>query len=565
MATVPDCHWTSILPLNLHPLFRALLAAAQEISMGLRKYNIIADPSLIYTQLGFTQYRFEKIFLKNHPYLIRLRNHHFFVIFETLEEAMSFDPAMAGSLMIDRLAGLGSPKSSSTQKRSPESISAGQSSKPIKDVPLIGGEWTVAVRNFIAKAAGADIPVLILGRSGTGKEVVARKIHAESRRCQGPFLKVNCAAIPSELLESELFGHERGSFTGAERQKPGKFELAENGTIFLDEIGEMPLRLQAKLLGVLQENGEFNRVGGRHVLHTNARVITATNCDLHFMVQSRRFREDLYYRIDVLSITLPPLCERKEDIPDLVRYMLNFLGKSHYDVDPEAMRMLMCYHWPGNVRELQNALQHALVLAHEPILTIKDFPVFNIVESSADAKIGVKVTIPILTPGEPSRPLSLKEISRRVVIDAERVQIERVLTMTRWNRMKAAKLLKISYRALLYKIKNCGLQLPEDTSETAVRVSPVPPQPRSITDIPEKTIRQFDQVNWNRKEIAKILDTPSLGSVGQFIRFHSLTDAETKWMREKLQELGGDTIKLAGLMGLSPNALKIKLKSRHII
>src|SRR6266542_838893 len=220
------------------------------------------------------------------------------------------------------------------------------------------------IRELIAKVAATNTTVLLRGESGVGKEVVARALHKASPRANKQFLKVNCAALPGELLESELFGHEKGSFTGAYRQKPGKFEAADGGTLLLDEIGEMPLRLQAKLLHVLQD-GEFSRVGGEKIIDTDVRLIAATNRDLEAAMRAHQFREDLYYRLNVIEISIPPLRERREEIPGLIDYFKRKFGAQYgrvVEIPAETVRVFVEYHWPGNIRELENAVKRIIVL-----------------------------------------------------------------------------------------------------------------------------------------------------------------------------------------------------------
>src|SRR5712691_7724453 len=221
-----------------------------------------------------------------------------------------------------------------------------------------------AVRELIAKVGSTNATVLLTGESGVGKEVVAREIHRASPRAVSQFLKVNCAALPEELLESELFGHQRGAFTGAYRDKPGKFELAAKGTLMLDEIGEVPFRLQAKLLHILQD-GEFARVGGERVLHTDVRVLAATNRDLENEIRAGRFREDLYYRLNVVEVRIPPLRERRDEIPALVNHFLKTANAQYgrtVDIPPAAMQLLVNHAWPGNIRELENTVKRMVVL-----------------------------------------------------------------------------------------------------------------------------------------------------------------------------------------------------------
>jgi len=307
------------------------------------------------------------------------------------------------------------------------------------------------VRDIIAKVAPTTATVLLTGESGVGKEVVARAIHQASPRAGQQFLKVNCAALPGELLESELFGHERGSFTGAYRDKPGKFEVARNGTIMLDEIGEVPLGLQSKLLHVLAD-GEFARVGGQRVMHTAARILAATNRDLVAEIRAGRFREDLFYRLNVIEIRIPALRERRDEIPALIDL---FLARSNATygraVDiPSAMRRLFAeYAWPGNIRQLENVIKRVVVLGNAGAVYAE--------LTSANA------TSSSVAPAEPAASaaagnlLDLKAIARRAARDAERIVIADMLARTHWNRAKAARLLGISYKALLYKIVDCGL------------------------------------------------------------------------------------------------------------
>jgi len=306
------------------------------------------------------------------------------------------------------------------------------------------------IQQVIEQAARADVTVLVCGETGVGKELVARAIHAHSLRRRAPFIKVNCAAMPRELLESELFGHERGAFTGAHQRKLGRFELADGGTIFLDEIGELHPALQAKLLHILQD-GEFSRVGGHHNLHADVRVICATNRDLAREVATGRFREDLFYRLNVINILVPPLRERPQEIPGLVEYFVHRYSRvfnvAERRLSPEVEEAFGAYHWPGNIRELENFIQRMIVL--------QDWALARTL--GAPAAVAVAPAAPP-APFSATKGLSLKEISRRAVLEAERDVIGRSLEQCRWNRVKTAKMLKISYRALLYKIKDMGLK-----------------------------------------------------------------------------------------------------------
>ena len=325
---------------------------------------------------------------------------------------------------------------------------------------LLGGDnpRMREVREIIEQVAATDITVLIRGESGTGKELVARSLFQVGDRRERPFVKVNCAALPSELLESELFGFEKGAFTGAQKRKLGKFEYANGGTIFLDEISEMAPNLQAKLLQVLQD-GEFSRLGGEQDVRVDTRILAATNRDLDQAVRSGEFREDLYYRLNVVTIHVPPLRDRLDDVPLLIEHFKKKYGEQYKKEAPhlseEIMQKLLAYHWPGNVRELENMIKRAVVLGSEKAI-LQDVDGKHIrseeeVGEDASALDDLEVE---LASGE---GLDLKSISKRAARIAEKRVIERVLTQTRWNRKVAAEKLQISYKALLYKMKENGL------------------------------------------------------------------------------------------------------------
>ncbi|HEX9052843.1 MAG TPA: sigma-54 dependent transcriptional regulator [Anaeromyxobacter sp.] len=328
----------------------------------------------------------------------------------------------------------------------------------------MGRVWTL-----VARVADTDVPVLLTGESGVGKDVVARGIHAASRRAGRPFVKINCAALPGELLESELFGHEKGSFTGAHADKPGKFELAHEGTIFLDEIGEMDLRLQAKLLQVLQDE-EFYRVGGTRSRRVDARVVVATNRDLEEEIAKGGFRNDLYYRLDVVTIRVPPLRERTEDIVPLARHFVEkYLRRYPGGLDrvpDEVMERFLAHDWPGNVRELENLVRRLVVLK-DPATVLGDLPPLRPAPTSAgrgepeaNAAAGPsRASVDAALPDE----MPLKEVGRRAAQIAEREAILHALTKTGWNKRKAASRLHISYKAVLYKIKDCEIVDPRDS------------------------------------------------------------------------------------------------------
>jgi two-component system response regulator AtoC len=306
-----------------------------------------------------------------------------------------------------------------------------------------------AVCRVIENIADTDATVLIRGESGVGKDFVARAIHAASERRAGPFVKVNCAAIPAGLLESELFGHEKGAFTGAHRRKPGQFEYAHKGTIYLDEIAELPLGLQAKLLHVLQDL-QFSRVGGHGVITVDARVLAATNRDLEQAIARGAFREDLYYRLNVVEIRVPPLRERKAEIPLLAaRFLARFnaqYGRTKR-LAPETMARLLAYPWSGNVRELENVIRRMVVLADG--------------ESAFEALVARSGNaLPVRPEAAATVTESLREIARRGARDAERQALVEVLDRVHWNRAKAARILKVSYKTLLNKISECELTAP---------------------------------------------------------------------------------------------------------
>jgi DNA-binding NtrC family response regulator len=313
----------------------------------------------------------------------------------------------------------------------------------------------------VSLVARVDVGVLLLGESGVGKEVLARLIHKVSARARKPFIKVNCAALPSELLESELFGYEAGAFTGATGSKPGKFQLADGGTILLDEIGEMSAALQAKLLHVLQD-GRFFRLGGRTNIKVNARILAATNVDVQRAIAERKLREDLYYRLSAFTITIPPLRERREEIPWLLTHYMNNLaaafGRDPLPIPDDLLRECLRYRWPGNLRELGNFVKRYLVLQDDR-LVVDELRAKNQQNGSGEPEQGSAVT---------QRPRGLKALVRTLKDDAEAKEIVKALEQANWNRKLAAAHLCISYKALLYKIKQYGI-LSERESEPALR------------------------------------------------------------------------------------------------
>jgi transcriptional regulator with GAF, ATPase, and Fis domain len=316
---------------------------------------------------------------------------------------------------------------------------------------------------MVDRVAPTDATVLVWGESGVGKELVARALHDRSPRRHRAFVKVNCAALPIELLESELFGYERGAFTGAHRQKPGKFELANSGSIFLDEIGEMPLPLQAKLLRVVQD-GEFPRLGSRHEIRVDVRVIAATNRDLGQLVQRGRFREDLFYRLNVVSLHVPPLRERRDEIAALMEHFLHQYaqqyGRPRPDISAPTAARLLEYSWPGNVRELENTVKRIVVLGTEDWVTSElagqggaPVPGPSMLQASPAPAVAPSPT----ANGAATHEDSLKAIAQRAALEAERVVLKAVLDQVRWNRLEASRRLKVSYKTLRHKIRQCGL------------------------------------------------------------------------------------------------------------
>ena len=315
-----------------------------------------------------------------------------------------------------------------------------------------------AVEDVIDHVADTDVTVLVRGESGTGKELVARLLFERSGRAQKPFVKVNCAALPSELLESELFGYEKGAFTGAQRRKLGKFEIASGGTIFLDEISEMKPGLQAKLLQVLQD-GEFSRLGGDGDVQVEARVIAASNRNLEVAVREGAFREDLFYRLNVVTINIPPLRDRTDEIQPLaehfLRHYVRTYGKELKPISDALMHAFQHYEWPGNVRELENLVKRLVVLGSEKPL-LQEIAARKAQVRPAPFDSGSLNELERFMAGEVDR-VSLKRIAREAVQVAEKRLIEKVLHRTRWNRKAAAEILQISYKALLYKMKDAGL------------------------------------------------------------------------------------------------------------
>jgi transcriptional regulator with PAS, ATPase and Fis domain len=340
--------------------------------------------------------------------------------------------------------------------------------------PIIGVSKNIErVRELIEHVAHTGLNTVVFGESGVGKEVVAQNLYQKSPRLGKPFIKINCAALPEGLLESELFGYERGAFTGAEQRKKGKFQLAHSGVLLLDEIGDMSLPLQAKLLHVLQSGGEFSPLGSEKEVRADTWVIAATNHDLKKDIDEGRFREDLYYRLNIIKIFLAPLRDRPEDIPPLIEFYIkeytSMLNNRHIEKPTSKVIDRMCgYSWPGNVRELQNVLKRMLVLGDCNQIVSELFNSERLVttENGSEETLNHNASIAsILDLGGKNSPdnqsFSLKTAKKNAVEMVEREIISHVLSKTDWNRSKASKILKISYKTLLYKISDLNIIPPE--------------------------------------------------------------------------------------------------------
>lgn len=324
---------------------------------------------------------------------------------------------------------------------------------------IIGSSGALAkVLTVVRKVAKSNTTVLIRGETGTGKELIAGAIHHNSLRASRNFVRVNCAALQENLLESELFGHERGAFTGADKQRIGRFEQADGGSLFLDEVGDMSANTQAKILRVLQEH-EFERLGGTRTLKVDVRLIAATNKNLATMVSSGQFREDLYYRLNVVSIDMPPLRDRKDDIPALAEFFVRRfsaeLKRKMDGIRPDALKLLLRYNWPGNIRELENSIERAVLLTEGSLITLDDLRLGETITPGVDSDGPSIVRIP-------PAGIPLEEIERRALVEA--------LKMSNWVQKDAAELLSISPRVINYKIKMLKIEFPKGRREVAEQV-----------------------------------------------------------------------------------------------
>ena len=334
---------------------------------------------------------------------------------------------------------------SSTMTNSVSSLAQSLGEIPPEAVVFGQSEVMQALRSRLDKVASANVPVLIHGESGTGKDIIARLVHIRSPWKSGPLVKVNCPAIPGTLLESELFGYERGAFTGAYGSKPGRVEMAHRGTLFLDEISELDMSLQSKLLQLLQD-GQFCRIGAQADKKVEVRVVCATNRKLEDEIENGNFRQDLYYRINVVNLFMPPLRERRGDIDGLVSYFLEYYNRKYNckarPLSSELKEILQRYHWPGNIRELENLVKRYVILGSEDVIS-------NDLQPRENDLIASDINF--------DGPISLKKLTRQATRALERKIILKVLHNHHWNRKQAAKTLNISYRALLYKIRDAGL------------------------------------------------------------------------------------------------------------
>jgi two-component system response regulator AtoC len=350
---------------------------------------------------------------------------------------------------------------SSTVTNSVSSLVQSLGEIPPEAVVFGSSDTMNALRDRLGKVAGANVPVLIHGESGTGKDIIARMVHSLSPWKSGPFVKVNCPAIPGTLLESELFGYERGAFTGAYGSKPGRVEMAHRGTLFLDEISELDMSLQSKLLQLLQD-GQFCRIGAQADKKVEVRIVCATNRKLEEEIENGTFRQDLFYRINVVNLFMPPLRERRNDIENLAIYFLDYYNRKYNcrakPISPELTEVLQKYHWPGNIRELENLIKRYVILGSE-----------DVISSDLQPRDPELLTTDINFDG----PISLKKLTRQATRALERKIILKVLHNHHWNRKQAARTLNISYRALLYKIRDAGLppnrvRRPPEPSKTQV-------------------------------------------------------------------------------------------------
>jgi len=358
---------------------------------------------------------------------------------------------------------------------------AAESTAPTAESFTASSSWTKKLELFLNQVGSSEVPVLLQGETGVGKEVLARRLHASSRRSAKPFLKLNCAALPGELIESELFGYDRGAFTGAFRNNPGKFELAHGGTILLDEIGDMDFKLQAKLLQVLQD-GEFLRLGSKETCRVDVRVIAATHCDLESAISEGRFREDLYYRLNVIRIEVPPLRDRKEELLPLAQFFLTkyaAAGAVSPEITPSLRQAMLAHDWPGNIRELENVMRRYVVMRRPEMIVEelarmaarrKTLAARSVGRESREdgirpARAGTFYEEPedSSSPAEPAdRQSSASQISVLGRVDQARRQAEldailAALNARQWNRKQAAALLNVDYKALLYKMKKLGI------------------------------------------------------------------------------------------------------------
>ena len=517
-------HWKTCFGSTGIQVFQKLLELTRKVQIGESVFSVLGPDK--YTLLR-----------EKHPAFIGQCEHEdtlfliasksmvgYYFVFETTEEALTFanssgrdvDERMVKNFLLNE------------KDLSCTSLEAGEATIG----QIVGNLY--GLREMAARVSSFNVPVLITGETGVGKEVLVRFIHSLSSRKSRGFHKVNCAAFPRELMESELFGHEKGAFTGAYRTKTGKFEDAEGGALFLDEIGDLDLGLQAKLLHVLQD-GNFARVGGNSIIHSDVRIYAATNRDLVQAVSRGLFRADLYYRLNVIELQVPPLREHTEDLEELTRHILVKIGKRFGrdvpDITPETWVKLRAYSWPGNIRELENVLTRAVVMMSGDAVFPQDItlnaPNSFLLPPTTQAVFGKNTSVAEIA--LVSKPSGLKEISRQAVGDAEKLAILAALEECQWNRIKAAKMLKISYRALMYKILQYELVNRLDTGEaTSRKTSPEIPSKETTSKISrEELLRALQECRWNYDKTAKQLSV-SIKYIIREIQRHGIRQNEER-------------------------------------
>lgn len=560
-----DRLWLNVLEGVPRNVFSLILAEACRVRLDGREFLLFENFKMFWERIRSedTEASVRNILTNANRFVVRFGRspRSLYLAFECLYEAEEFLANPEWEIMANKVYGqylaVCSAEMTMPEKKFPTAWAMPQEVAGIRHRPIIGSSAVMQeIQELTRRAAGADVPVLITGETGVGKELIAEMLHLESTRQSGPFVKRNCAAFPGELLESELFGHERGAFTGADRRHEGAFSQADSGTLFLDEIGEMPLRLQPKILHVLQD-GQFSRIGGRVTLTADVRIVAATNRNLVAEIKSGRFREDLYWRVNVVDIHVPPLRERPEDILPLVDHFMCSIAAQYKVPVPEisssTLDLLVAHKWPGNIRELENLLRRVIVLGNADSVIRSHILLFE-----GETEAPRFSALPPLS--EKPQSTSLKEISRRAVYAAERQVIEAALKRHRWNRVQTAKSLKVCYRTLLYKIKEMKLR-PDDQETGAYEAAPVQAPisparektPDPVVAIPKtdihvreqecrepvnrraEVLKAFVACDWNRRKVAEKLNLV-IGSVSAYLSMYDLRPEEKKWLEGKIAE-----------------------------